>query len=107
MKKVMVLMVVCAMVLTLGVGNAAAAWVTCTITQAGSCAFGVNMVRMSSTSPAFTDVEFWIWDSFPDAKNILAAALTAVATTGKVSANIDPGQITEGSPCYGIIVLPQ
>lgn len=106
MKKVMVLMMVCAMVVALGVGNAAAGWVTCTISQAGSCAFGVNVVTMSCTSPAFTDIQFYIYDSFPDAKNILAAALTAQANSKNVSALIDPAQITQGSPCYGIIALP-
>jgi hypothetical protein len=94
------------LVVALGVGNAAAAWVTATISQAGSCSFGVSMVTLSCTSPSFTNVQFFVWDSFPDAKNILASALTAFAGSQNVLANIDPGQITTGSPCYGIIALP-
>ena len=53
MKRVTVFLVVCALVVALGVGNAAAAWVTATISQAGSCSFGVSRKpRRTADSPS-------------------------------------------------------
>jgi hypothetical protein len=108
MKKAMMLMMVCAMVLALGVGNAAA-WVNATVSEAGGSIFGVSFVRLSSAPGAaltFTNVQFWIWDTFPDAKNMLATALTAYANSKNVSVEVGAGPFATGSPLYGIIALP-
>ncbi len=111
MKKVMVLMMVGAMVLTLGVGNAVAAfgWIPCTISQAGSGIFGMSFITCSSAvgvTPAFTDVQFYIYDSFVNSKASLAAALTAYSNSKNVTIYIDNAPPTSGAPCYGVIAMP-
>ncbi len=108
MKKVMVLMAVCALMVALGAGIAGAqVWQNATISAAGSGVFGMNFVTLTSGTgapTAYSNIQFYIYDSFPDSKNMLAAALTALAGSGNVSVYL--GAVTNGSPCYGLIAMP-
>jgi hypothetical protein len=90
---------------TVGNAMAAAQWYTATISQAGATTFGYSFVTLTDTAatPAFTNAIFFISDTAPDAKNMYAAALTALANSSPVWAFLD-GVVT-GSPVMGLAAL--
>jgi hypothetical protein len=106
-KKLVVLAMVGILMAVFTVGNAMAAaqWYTCTISQAGSTIFGYSFITVTDTAqtPAFTNAIFFISDTAPDAKNMYASALTALANSSNVWVFLDA--VVTGAPVMGCAAL--
>ena len=93
MKRKALLVVVCVLMLgALAVSSAQAGqWYTCTVNQAGT-SFGSYFLFITDTAaptPAFTNRMFFIDTSAGNQKSMLASALTAWSTGGKLNVWLD------------------
>jgi len=90
-KKALLMVLVCAMgLVALSVDKAAAAYYTCTISEAGSNTSAYYIiVSDTSAGKVFTDETFIIYPANGCAKEMYAAALTALANGIQVYINVD------------------
>jgi len=82
--------------------NASAAWYTCTVIAAGPGESGRTYIRLTDNSGSFTNR--WFIASSTRAKEMFAAALTAMTNNQPVSVNV--GSSAEFSTIYNFYVMP-
>lgn len=88
-RKALVAVLFSVMVLAaLSIGNADAAWYTCTIRQAGST-YNYYYVQITDNNGAFTATNYIIDESYGRGKEMYAAALTAWANGSNVYVYVD------------------
>jgi hypothetical protein len=89
-KKALVVVLLCVMGLaTICIGNADAAWFTCTMGNVGTSGGGTYIVLSDTAgSPAFTNQWFVFDTSLGQDKSMLASALTAFANSSNVYVNV-------------------
>jgi len=88
-KKALLMVLVCAMgLVALSVDKGEAAYYTCTISEAGSNTNAYYII-VSDTGKTFTDETFIIYPAHGCAKEMYAAALTALANGSQVYINVD------------------